>query len=123
MCHGDLQRLETKRKILIMAEEERELESATFRPIINHTPVESFLRIRNDADSYVDRITERSKELEDRVNKLKMESERRELEECTFHPQVKDAPAFVKRIARSVQLTREPNAAAPPTQEAQVGWK
>jgi hypothetical protein len=106
-----------------MAGEERELESATFRPVINHTPVEGFLRIRSDAASYVARIQDRKADLEERAQRLKIEAERRELEECTFAPQTTEVPAFVKRIARSVQLTREPNAAAPVPQEFGVGWK
>jgi hypothetical protein len=95
----------------MMADEERELESASFHPVLNtNIGVESFLRIKSDPRSYIQRVQDREQEKEERRMRLKDEEERKKYEECTFSPQVRDAPAFVKRIARSVRMTKQPSA-------------
>lgn len=98
-------------KILIMADEERELELASFRPVLNtNVGVASFLRIKSDPHSYLQRVQDREQEKEERRMRIKDEEERKKHEECTFSPQVRDAPAFVQRIARSVRMNKEPSA-------------
>ena len=42
-----------------------------------------------------------------------------ELQECTFHPQTHEAPAYVTRIAKSMQLAK----AARPEPDRVQEWK
>jgi hypothetical protein len=50
-----------------------------------------------------------------------------EFAECTFHPRVHDAPAYIKRIARSMSLSRAARAAAEAAKgekkDERPGWR
>ena len=103
----DQDKKETKIKILMMAEEERELEGVTFRPALNNRPASSRLQILNDPDSYMLRLQERQKYLEEKKMMIKQAEEEKELAECTFAPKTKDAPDYVKRMAQSYRINKE----------------
>ena len=51
--------------------------------------------------------------------RLREAEEALELQECTFHPQTHEAPAYVTRIAKSMQLAK----AARPEPERVQEWK
>ena len=55
------------------------------------------------------------------------EADMEEYAQCTFQPQVHDAPTYVKRIARSMSLSRAARAAAEATkggkEEKRPGWR
>ena len=53
---------------------------------------------------------------EKRTRLAQLETSRAELQECTFKPTVHDAPMFVKRIARSMALTKAVH--PPPSEES-----
>jgi len=84
-----------------------EMAQASFTPYVNPKPrhlehVESRLRVTQQPEAYVERVAfqqalreaERAREQARRVEE--------DLAQCTFAPQVHDAPQFVKRIARVV---------------------
>ena len=43
----------------------------------------------------------------DKRRKAAQEQERKQFAECTFHPKTNDAPAYIKRIAKSMALARK----------------
>ncbi len=74
--------------------------------------------MRADPESYVARLSAEAAAQADRARRALAEAEAAQLAECTFSPRVHDAPEYVKRIARSMALTRavkasEPTAAKP----------
>ena len=103
---GDLEKRETKLKLLMMAEEEKELDGVTFKPALNKSQVESRLGIVSDPDTYMMRLQEKHQEIHARITQLKKEEER-SLAECTFQPKTKEVPAFVKSLAQNSRMNRE----------------
>lgn len=91
----------------MMAEEEKELDGVTFKPALNNRPAESRLKILSEPDTYMLRLQERQKQLEEKKIAIKQEQEEKELAECTFTPKTKDAPDYVKRMAQSYRMNRE----------------
>ena len=72
-------------------------------------------------DRYTSWLSEKQKqkELERRLKLL--EAEKADLDQCTFKPQIHEAPAYVKRIAESMRLAK---AARPkPTKPARPDWR
>ncbi|PRP77452.1 methionine-R-sulfoxide reductase [Planoprotostelium fungivorum] len=86
-----------------------ELEKVTFEPNINEIPgVQSRLRILSEPESYLDRL-KREQELKDFKNQEKLVAKSmREISDCTFRPETREAPEFVKRIARELGPTKKP---------------
>eukprot|EP00455_Lapot_gusevi_P002790 TRINITY_DN1114_c0_g1_i3.p1 TRINITY_DN1114_c0_g1~~TRINITY_DN1114_c0_g1_i3.p1 ORF type:complete len:427 (+),score=83.83 TRINITY_DN1114_c0_g1_i3:119-1399(+) len=120
LSKGDHIKRETKIKILMMAEEERELNGATFQPKVYSTQAESILKVKSDPDHYMLRVKNHARMVEERNQRQREEFEQQRLAECTFNPQVRDSPAFVKRIAHSIKLTRQMN---PPSTSSQPDWR
>ena len=107
-----------------MAEEERELEGVTFRPALNNRPASSRLQILNDPDSYMLRLQERQKYLEEKKMMIKQAEEEKELAECTFAPKTKDAPDYVKRMAQSYRINKETDEYGQPlSQMSDRSWR
>ena len=74
------------------------------------------MRIQDDPDNYVRRVSEAAALAEKRTRLARLESSQAELQECTFKPQVHEAPMFVKRIAQSMALTKAVH--PPPSEES-----
>jgi hypothetical protein len=64
------------------------------------------LRLTDDSASYLERVRQEKERAATRIAIAHEQRARQELAECTFRPEVHDAPAYVKRIARSMQLSR-----------------
>ena len=74
--------------------------------------VDSRLRILSEPDLYMERLAFQKKMKEAEVERQKKIREEEERKECTFVPAVHEAPAFVKRIAKSMEITRKQDLAA-----------
>ncbi len=118
MSVGDALKRETAVRLMRLRAEQEELDGATFKPAINPASAAAGgrLRIQDDPDNYVRRVAEAAAVAEKRTRLARLESSRAELQECTFKPQVHDAPMFVKRIARSMALTKAVH--PPPSEES-----
>lgn len=82
---------------------------------------EGRLRVREDPSSYLQRLQRESEMMENKMKERLLQNEAQELAECTFRPEVHDAPTYVKRIAKSMALTR---AIQPPSSEtSKPEWK
>lgn len=82
---------------------------------------EGRLRVREDPSSYLERLQRESQMMENKMKERLHQNEAEELAECTFQPEVHDAPTYVKRIAKSMALTR---AIQPPESDSEKPeWK
>jgi hypothetical protein len=107
MSNGDKDEYYRKVAELKRGLEERELASATFNPKINkNMEIQGTLRIMDDPDGYMSRIKSQQQLNEMKQKKHAIAKEQAELQQCTFQPETHDAPDYVKRIARSMALTR-----------------
>mmetsp|Transcript_936 Transcript_936/g.3219 ORF Transcript_936/g.3219 Transcript_936/m.3219 type:complete len:552 (-) Transcript_936:2646-4301(-) len=108
LCHGDYQRAQKKvisKKQMI---EKKKEEAHTFKPEISKNSkkykVSSFLRIRDNPDSYIQRLKEIQDRKQSKMESMKFELESKEMAQCTFRPDTHDAPDYVKRISESMKL-------------------
>jgi hypothetical protein len=107
LSRGDSLKRETAARLMKLKAEQDELEGLTFRPKLNPSNARSRLNILNDPDSYLERIQKQEESFSIRRRKALQEQEMKEFAECTFHPQINDAPQYIKRIAKSMALARD----------------
>jgi hypothetical protein len=121
LSRGDSLKRETAARLMKLKAEQDELEGLTFQPKLNPSNARSRLNILNDPDSYLERIQKQEENFSIRRRKALQEQEMKEFAECTFHPQINDAPSYIKRIAKSMALARD---ARPNTKKKQLPeWK
>ena len=99
---------ETNQRFLKLKLEQEEMAQATFKPALNPKSLQSSgtLRLRSEADTYIERVHSNAQMYSERQRQAVQEQEIKEIAECTFHPKVHGAPAYVTRIARSMALTK-----------------
>ena len=121
LSRGDSLKRETAARLMKLKAEQDELEGLTFQPKLNPSNARSRLNILNDPDSYLERIQKQEENFSIRRRKALQEQEMKEFAECTFHPQINDAPSYIKRIAKSMALARD---ARPNTKKRELPeWK
>ena len=59
------------------------------------------------------RYREKQAGLDEKRRQQQLEQEEKELDGCTFTPQTRDCPAYVKRIAKSMQIVKAARQADP----------
>mgnify|MGYP000604190456 CR=1 FL=1 len=125
LSRGDMLRKETTQKLLRLRREQDELATLTFAPNVTHKTAiaknaDSKIKIHSDPDSYLERLQKDMKKKKTNARLQKQAMERRELEECTFTPQTSECPGYIKRIARSMALTKQTQI---PRQNAKAEWR
>ncbi len=65
------------------------------------------LQILSHPDTYTARLQRESKLFNERQRHALQEQEMKDYAECTFQPETHDAPSYIKRIAKSMALTRQ----------------
>lgn len=104
---GDALKREATQEALRLRAEQQEMQGATFQPRILSTPgVEGRLRILSEPETYIARVQKEQVEQDRRMIQRQIEQEDAELAECTFQPEIHQAPGYVQRIAKSMALTR-----------------
>ena len=68
--------------------------------------MEGRLKVLSEPESYVARLCAEAASAAEKARRAASTAEESELAECTFTPQVHDAPEYIKRIARHMQLAR-----------------
>lgn len=108
LSYGDAMRRKARIEQLRLEAEQRELEGVTFQPqlIRRASPNQGRLRIVSDSETFLDRLREERSLKQEKIAALARERERKELENCTFQPEIHDAPDYVKRIARALSLSK-----------------
>lgn len=108
LSRGDQLRRETSLRMKRLALEAASLEGATFAPQINerskYTP--GRLRLSTEPDTYLQRLAQEAAAAAEKARVQAAEAADEELANCTFAPEVHDAPEYVKRIARSMAMSR-----------------
>eukprot|EP00471_Norrisiella_sphaerica_P006935 CAMPEP_0184491526 /NCGR_PEP_ID=MMETSP0113_2-20130426/20604_1 /TAXON_ID=91329 /ORGANISM="Norrisiella sphaerica, Strain BC52" /LENGTH=644 /DNA_ID=CAMNT_0026875931 /DNA_START=301 /DNA_END=2232 /DNA_ORIENTATION=+ len=113
MSGGDIALKTSKLELARMYARKQELNEVTFKPQ-RHTKnnywdnaVESRIKIASEPHSYTERVLEMRARREEVLKRKKAEKERLELEKCTFRPETKEAPEFVRRIADSMKGSKK----------------
>jgi hypothetical protein len=108
LSRGDQLKRETAVRLMRLRAEAEQLEGITFAPNINARSkyTQSRLRIAEDPETYVQRLQVEAAVMAEKARKVSEEIDRKALSECTFKPAIHDAPDYVKRIARSMALSR-----------------
>jgi len=85
--------------------------------------VDGRLRVLSEPEEYVERVQFQAKLREAESARQKKLREEAEVAECTFAPAVHEAPAFVKRIARSMEISRQQQPQTNRTKGGKPDWK
>jgi len=83
--------------------------------------VEGRLRVLSEPETYVARLTAEAASQADKARRAVASADTASLAECTFAPAVHDAPEYIKRIARSMALTRAVK--PPPADGMKPEWR
>jgi hypothetical protein len=109
MSNGDLLRRQTLQRMMKMRSEQEELSEYTFQPELSvkaQRSGQSKLFSTDDPSKMLEWHKSKQEKLEEERNKYKKEKEEMESEGCTFAPVIKDCPAYVKRIAKSMSVVK-----------------
>ena len=107
MSRGDLHRKETNQRILRLKTEQEELKNLTFQPAINQNKnIRSSLQLLDNPGGFLERYTLEQQQYEIERNKILEGKALDELKDCTFVPQTKECPSYIKRIARSLSVVK-----------------
>jgi len=72
--------------------------------------------VLEDPDTYVERVHREQAIQAERARQQALEADATQYDECTFKPEVHEAPEYIRRIAKTMALTR---AARPPSPSQQ----
>ena len=75
----------------------------------------------SEPETYVARLSAEAANQADKARRANAQAYNASLAECTFTPTVHDAPEYIKRIARSMALTRAVK--MPDAARAKPEWK
>mmetsp|Transcript_25117 Transcript_25117/g.40578 ORF Transcript_25117/g.40578 Transcript_25117/m.40578 type:complete len:653 (+) Transcript_25117:165-2123(+) len=113
MSEGDVALRSSKLELARMYARKQELSNVTFKPQ-RHTKnrfwdnyAKSRIKCTSEPHSYTERVMEMEARKQEHLERKKAELEERELGMCTFRPETKDAPEFVKRIADSMKASKK----------------
>lgn len=127
MSRGDMLKKETSQRLMKLKVETEELSHLPFQPVLNQTGVaataKSRLQIASDPDNYLLRLQRQAKAFSEKKRRAAAEAEVREFEECTFAPKTTRAPAYIKRIARSMALTQNRRGDAESEIDEKPDWR
>jgi len=121
MSTGDALKKEAMQEAMKLRAEQEEMREATFQPRIHaNKGVQGRLKILSDPDTYIQRVQHNQLRQDQKLVEHQRHMEEEEMKECSFAPEIHDAPAYVKRIARSMALTRS---TLPLPEESEAGWR
>ncbi len=105
LSSGDQLRRQAAQEAIKLKLEQTEMAEITFRPKLNsNRAASSKIKVLSEPDTYLARLAEEAAAKEELQEQRVRELELKEIEGCTFRPEVHDAPSFVKRIAASMRL-------------------
>jgi hypothetical protein len=121
MSVGDAMKKEALQQAIKMQVEKESLEGVTFKPTISKPAqkLQGRVTVTSDPDAFMKRLQAEKERKLQREEQLRLEKEKKELQECSFQPEVHEAPAYVKRIARTMRIVRGPRQLP----EAYKGWR
>jgi hypothetical protein len=110
MSRGDLLRKETHHRMNRLKKEQELAEELTFQPEISRraaTNAKSVIRsVTENSTQFMQWFHEKQRRLDEKRRQIADEKKEKELKECTFHPETRDCPSYIKRIAKSMEIVR-----------------
>mmetsp|Transcript_28526 Transcript_28526/g.50663 ORF Transcript_28526/g.50663 Transcript_28526/m.50663 type:complete len:478 (+) Transcript_28526:201-1634(+) len=125
LCYGDMERKQRKLEELKKMYEDESTRNFQMTYVQYPSAIEasSKLQILDHSDSYLERIREARERRAQREEHDRQEKEARELAECTYAPSIREAPAFVKRVAHSMALLRAQRGLDEPEELEKPDWR
>eukprot|EP01041_Mallomonas_annulata_P010060 gene10060-20960_t len=123
LSRGDMLKKETNQRMRRLRNEQEELSHLTFTPAISKLAKDlnkSHLKLHDDPDGFLERHILECREKEELRLRHLHNQELRESEDCTFKPETKDCPAYIRRIAKSLSVVKANRPVAKPSKE---DWK
>lgn len=110
LSRGDAVKREANQKMTKLRSEQEQLAEVTFQPVISKyaekSHSKSLLNTNKNPKEFLDHYHREQTKLKDaRVTSAKVR-EKKELEGCTFTPKTTACPAYIKRIAKSMQVVK-----------------
>jgi hypothetical protein len=125
LCYGDAERkqrnLEGLRKLY--EDEEARNYQQTLVSFPQSSEASSRLRLLDGSESYLERIRQAREHRAIRAENERLKREAEELAECTYAPAIREAPEFVKRVARSMAIIRAQRALDETESEKKLDWR
>ena len=129
LSRGDFHKKETNQRILRLKTEQEELKNLTFQPSLlsnsGHLQkqIRSTLQLHDNPGGFLERHQLEQKQQE--LNRLKIleEREMNELKDCTFTPEIRECPQYVKRIARSLAVVKAAKSSESMQENEKPQWK
>jgi len=122
MSQGDYQRakLRTQERKLQLQKKDDE---HSYKPQLNsYKKVQSCLRVNSsDTAAYLKRVQDMEEKRLQKLKEMQDNQKRREMENCTFKPQVHEAPEYISKIAASMALLKTQQ--SPRGTPSRVTWK
>ncbi|CAM9749577.1 unnamed protein product [Chrysoparadoxa australica] len=113
LSRGDQLKRETMQRLNKLRSEQEQMQGVTFNPQLNDNAMarnaESRLKVVSDPDSYLASVKMEAKKRQDRCKEGTVQRELAEVEGCTFTPQTKPCPAYIRRIAQSLAKSKTPS--------------
>lgn len=126
MSRGDMLKRDTTNRMMRLRSDQEELSEMTFKPEITSKgkKMGDGKKISiHDTDKYLEFAKEKAQRKEgERLAELE-KREREEIDSCTFAPQTKECPAYVRRIAKSMAVVRAARAVDSEPVAARPTWK
>ncbi len=125
MSEGDVALKNSKIELARMYARKKELDGVTFKPERKtrnkkwDARANSTLRIASEPHNYVERIQQKMQRKTMKLERKRSQLEEWELQDCTFAPDTKELPDFVRRIADSVKAAK----AGKPKEQPRPGWR
>jgi len=130
MSRGDAIKRQSAIRMMILKTEQEELTDLTFQPEITKKAKKlnkSYLKLSQEPGKSLTLHHERVLKREKIYHDHQEEKAVKEVSQCTFRPAVKSCPAYVKRIAKSMEIVREVRKAemekAQPQKPEKPEWK
>lgn len=110
MSRGDLLRKETHHRMNRLKKEQEIAEELTFQPEITRratTNGKSVIKsVTESSSQFMQWFNEKQRRMDEKRRQLAEEKRLEESKECTFHPETRDCPSYIKRIAKSMEIVR-----------------
>lgn len=112
-----------KREKLVEEKEKKELEQMRDPQVRNYNGIGGRLRILEDPDGLLERLAKKRAREQKVAEKTIQERLQQEMAACSFKPEVKDAPAFVRRMAATRRASKTQTEGDDDTPEKRPDWQ
>ena len=107
MSRGDLIKREANNRIMRTRSDEEELKEMTFTPsITKKAKAINQISLAKDTAKFLEMAKEKAEKKEAQRQLALQDRDKKEFDLCTFTPETRDCPAYVRRIAKSMAVVR-----------------